>query len=60
MSDFATRKNEFTALNTELLRLSIDSKHAHLGRASNVREKTGVYFDFPIIADIDMKVSELV
>ena len=59
MSGFAVRKDEFTALNTQLLGLSIDSIHAHLGWVNNVREKTGVYFDFPIIADIDMKVSKL-
>jgi len=59
MSGFATRKAEFDALNTELLGLSIDSIHAHLGWVANVKEKTGVYFDFPIIADIDMKVSKL-
>ncbi|PQV46923.1 1-Cys peroxiredoxin [Jejuia pallidilutea] len=58
MSGFATRKNEFDALNTELLGLSIDSIHAHLGWVQNVRENTGVYFDFPIIADLDMKVSK--
>lgn len=59
MSGFAQRKKEFDALNTELLGLSIDSVHAHLGWVSNVKEKTGIYFDFPIIADIDMKVSKL-
>jgi peroxiredoxin (alkyl hydroperoxide reductase subunit C) len=59
MSGFALRKKEFDTLNTELLGLSIDSVHAHLGWVNNVREKTGVYFDFPIIADIDMKVSKL-
>jgi len=59
MSGFATRKDEFTALNTELLGLSIDSIHAHLGWVNNVKNNTGVYFDFPIIADIDMKVSKL-
>jgi len=59
MSGFATRKAEFDALNTELLGLSVDSIHAHLGWVANVKEKTGVYFDFPIIADIDMKVSKL-
>lgn len=58
MSGFALRKGEFDALNTELLGLSIDSIHAHLGWVQNVREATGVYFDFPIIADIDMKVSK--
>ena len=59
MSGFALRKDEFTAFNTELVGLSIDSIHAHLGWVNNVKEKTGVYFDFPIIADIDMKVSKL-
>ncbi len=59
MSGFAIRKGEFDALNTELLGLSIDSIHAHLGWVNNVRQNTGVYFDFPIIADIDMKVSKL-
>ncbi len=59
MTGFALRKGEFTALHTQLLGLSIDSVHAHLGWVNNVREKTGVYFDFPIIADIDMKVSKL-
>lgn len=59
MSGFAKRKAEFDALNTELLGLSIDSIHAHLGWVDNVRKNTGVYFNFPIIADLDMKVSKL-
>ncbi len=59
MSGFAQRKSEFDALNTELMGLSIDSIHAHLGWVDNVKRNTGVYFDFPIIADIDMKVSKL-
>jgi len=59
LSGFAERKAEFDALNTELLGLSIDSIHSHLGWVNNVHEKTGVYFHFPIIADIDMKVAKL-
>ena len=59
MSGFATRKAEFEALNTELIGLSIDSIHAHLAWVNNVRKNTGVYFDFPIIADLDMSVSKL-
>jgi len=59
MSGFAQRKAEFDALNTELIGLSIDSIHAHLGWVNNVKNNTGVYFDFPIIADLDMKVSKL-
>ncbi len=58
MSGFATRKSEFDTLNTEIIGLSIDSIHSHLAWVNNVRENTGVYFDFPIIADIDMKISK--
>ena len=59
MTGFAQRKSEFDVLNTEIIGLSIDSIHSHLAWVNNVRENTGVYFDFPIIADIDMKVSKL-
>ncbi|QCK15444.1 peroxiredoxin [Mangrovivirga cuniculi] len=59
MSGFAQRKAEFDKLNTRLIGLSIDSIHSHLAWVNNVRENTGVYFDFPIIADLDMKVSKL-
>ena len=59
MSGFAQRKQEFDALNTALMGLSIDSVHAHLGWVNNVKNNTGVYFQFPIIADLDMKVSKL-
>ncbi|GAB4330577.1 MAG: peroxiredoxin [Bacteroidales bacterium] len=59
MSGFALRKKEFDALNTSLIGLSIDSIHAHLAWVNNVREKTGVLFEFPIIADLDMKVAKL-
>ncbi len=59
LSGFAERKQEFEALNTKLIGLSIDSIHSHLAWVNNVREKTGVYLDFPIIADLDMTVAKL-
>lgn len=59
MSAFAQDKAFFDEHNTKLLGLSIDSIHSHLAWVQNVREKTGVYFDFPIIADLDMKVANL-
>jgi len=59
MSAFAEEKQWFTDRNTKLLGLSIDSIHSHLAWVNNVREKTDVYLDFPIIADLDMKVSQL-
>ncbi len=59
MSGFAVRHKEFKELNTKLLGLSIDSIHSHMAWVNNVKKNTGVLFDFPIIADIDMKVSKL-
>jgi peroxiredoxin (alkyl hydroperoxide reductase subunit C) len=59
LTGFAIRKKDFDALNTQLMGLSIDSIHAHLGWVNNVFQNTGVLFDFPIIADIDMKVAKL-
>ncbi|MFL1896250.1 peroxiredoxin [Aquimarina sp. 2-A2] len=59
LSGFAQRKNDFEALKTKLIGLSIDSIHSHLAWVNNVHEKTDVYLDFPIIADIDMKVAKL-
>ncbi|MBT3383022.1 MAG: peroxiredoxin [Prolixibacteraceae bacterium] len=59
MSGFALRSDEFDALNTKLIGLSIDSIHSHIAWVNNVKKNTGVLFNFPIIADIDMKVSKI-
>src|SRR5690554_3227094 len=59
MSGFAVRHDEFKQLNTKLLGLSIDSIHSHIAWVNNVKKNSGVLFDFPIIADIDMKVAKL-
>jgi len=59
MSGFALEKNFFEENDTKLIGLSIDSIHSHIAWVNNVRKNTGVLFEFPIIADIDMKVSKL-
>lgn len=59
MSGFAQRSDEFKELNTKLMGLSIDSIHSHMAWVNNVKKNTGVMFNFPIIADIDMKVAKL-
>lgn len=59
MSGFALEKNFFEENDTKLVGLSIDSIHSHIAWVNNVRKNTGVLFEFPIIADIDMKVSKL-
>jgi peroxiredoxin (alkyl hydroperoxide reductase subunit C) len=59
MSAFAVDKDWFAEKNTKLMGLSIDSIHSHLAWVNNVRKNTDVYLDFPIIADLDMKVAQL-
>ena len=54
---FARRQQDFAALNAELLGLSIDSTHSHIAWVLSIREKFGVEINFPIIADLDMKVA---
>ena len=59
MSGFAMEKDFWQKNNTQLLGLSIDSIHAHIAWVNAVYEKTNILFDFPIIADIDMKIAKL-
>ncbi|CAN8139183.1 peroxiredoxin [Thiomicrorhabdus sp. 6S2-11] len=54
---FQERKDQFDAMNCELLGLSIDSHHSHNAWTLNIKEKFGVEIQFPIIADLDMKVA---
>jgi peroxiredoxin (alkyl hydroperoxide reductase subunit C) len=59
MSGFALEKKFFEENDTKLIGLSIDSIHSHIAWVNNVRKNSGILFEFPIIADIDMKVSKL-
>ncbi|MCX6216794.1 peroxiredoxin [Spirosoma sp.] len=60
MSGFALEQDTFFAVhNCKLMGLSIDSIHSHIAWVDNVRKNTGVLFKFPIVADIDMHVSQL-
>lgn len=59
MTGFAKEKAFFDSRNTALLGLSIDSIHAHIAWVNAVNEKTGVLFNFPIVADLDMSVAKL-
>ena len=59
MSGFALDQKFFDKHGTKLIGLSIDSIHAHIAWVNNVKKNTGVLFEFPIIADIDMSVSKL-
>ena len=55
---FAERADDFTALDTELLGLSIDSHYAHIAWVRSIKDMFGIDIPFPIIADLDMKVAE--
>ncbi len=57
--EFARNKPYFESLNTKLIGLSIDSIHAHIAWVQNVKERTGILLDFPIIADLDASVAQL-
>lgn len=59
MTGFAKEKDFFAEHNTKLMGLSIDSIHSHIAWVNAVYDKTGVLFEFPIIADLDMKVAKL-
>ncbi len=54
---FARRYGEFRERNCELLGLSVDSNYSHLAWIRVIEEKLGQSIPFPIIADLDMKVS---
>ena len=58
----ASRAEEFRALNTELLGLSVDSLYSHIAWVRRIEELSWngidhVHVDFPVIADLNMKVS---
>lgn len=61
---FATMAEEFKALNTELIGLSIDSHFAHIAWLRTIKEKIeykgmkNVEVTFPVIADLTMEVAQ--
>lgn len=59
LTEFARREEDFRKMNTKLLGLSIDSIHSHIAWINNVKKNLGVTMRFPLIADIDMRVSKL-
>jgi peroxiredoxin (alkyl hydroperoxide reductase subunit C) len=60
---FASMMNEFNALNTELIGLSIDSIYSHIAWLRKIRELAWkdikhVDVTFPLIADISMEIAK--
>lgn len=57
--EFAKLDDEFERRNVQLLGNSIDSVYSHIAWMRNIEEKQGVKINFPVIADLDQKVSRL-
>ncbi len=56
--EFAKLQSEFDKRNVALLGNSIDSVHSHIAWVRNIKQHFGVDIQFPIIADLDMKVAK--
>ncbi|KPV40778.1 peroxiredoxin [Alicyclobacillus ferrooxydans] len=54
---FASRAEEFEARNVQLIGLSVDGVQAHLAWIRDIENVFGHKVTFPVIADLDMKVS---
>jgi peroxiredoxin (alkyl hydroperoxide reductase subunit C) len=59
LMEFARQYERFKQKSIKLIGVSVDSVHSHLAWLQNMKEKMGVTIPFPMIADIDMKVSHL-
>jgi peroxiredoxin (alkyl hydroperoxide reductase subunit C) len=57
--EFARRQGEFDKRKVALIGNSVDSVYAHIAWTRNIEEKFGVKIGFPVIADLDQKVSRL-
>jgi peroxiredoxin 2/4 len=56
---FAAQAQEFEKRNAQLIGLSIDSVPSHLAWMRDIEQIFDVKVNFPVIADLDMKVSKL-
>ena len=57
--EFARQNDRFKQKSTKLLGVSVDSIHSHLAWLQNIKGKMGVTIPYPLIADLDMRVSQL-
>ena len=55
--EFARQTDDFAAMNTQLIGLSIDSIYAHIAWMRNIEQHFGVKVKFPVIADLSMDVA---
>lgn len=55
--EFARRYDDFEKINVQLLGVSIDSVFSHIAWVRDLEQIGGVQVKFPVIADLDQKVS---
>ncbi len=55
--EFARRHDDFEKLNVQLIGISIDSVFSHIAWVRDIEQMSGVAIKFPVIADLDQKVS---
>ena len=58
LTEFAKRAGEFTAKETKLIGVSIDSVHSHLAWRENLKQILDTDIEYPLIADTDMQVAK--
>lgn len=59
LAAFARRSEEFKKRDAQLIGLSIDSIYSHLEWVNQMEKMFDVKVDYPLIADLDMKVAQL-
>lgn len=59
LAEAARLKPEWDKRNVKVLGLSVDSGERHAGWAADIEETQGHALNFPVIADVDRKVSDL-
>ncbi len=57
--EFAKRAGDFEKKGVKLIGNSIDSVYSHIAWTRNIEQHFGVEIPFPVIADLDMRVSQL-
>ena len=57
--EFSRRFEEFKNKGVKLLGVSVDSIHSHLAWLENIKHKMGTTIPYPMVADVDMRVSKL-
>jgi peroxiredoxin 2/4 len=56
--EFARRTPEFERINVQLIGVSIDSVYSHIAWVRDLEQLGGVQVKFPVVADLDQKVSQ--